>query len=356
MEKPEQIIHWKKLSKCFGGVILKKNKINICQFRLIILILFMLFNFSQLECKMIQSSTVINPTIYADYQSTSYLSGHPDITGKIKWKYKTMDDDIPVHLSLVGNLLIVGAQRSVSAIDFSIGNLIWNEPVRKEFDHVCTDEGVLVNTYFKLLNYKKKEYVSSFISTSEPSYMTFFQKSSSKILYAFKNIYESPERGGAPWEPWFTVMRYENEARKSYFSFSEEIHSTLLTKDDKCMVLLSKDKSYVIHPQGDMQNEKALSVTHTDVLCGSLSEAGTLLLIEKRKEKNILTCSPIDGKPMWETVLPDIALSNQPPAITPSGNILYMAGETLLSINNGKIQWSTEITNVPQYSYIVSVK
>jgi hypothetical protein len=301
------------------------------------------------------SSTVINPTLYADYQASSCLSGKPNVSGIIQWKHEKASSELPVHLSLVGDLLVVCNQESVQALNCHTGNLVWEEPVYKEFDYVCTDEGVLVKSYFELRKYNKKEYVKFLITASEPCYIPFFKKNDSYILYGFKALFEPAERGEKPPEPFYRVIRYQDEEMQSYFIVRNDIIiSNLLTKDDQIMVLLTKNKSYLIHPLGDMTNEKVTPVIRTNILSGSLSQTGDLLLVEKLDAGYFLECSQLDGKQKWKVEIPDISRGNQPPASTPSGSILYVAGESLLCIEAGKIRWSAEISGVPLASYITA--
>jgi hypothetical protein len=318
------------------------------------LILFCFLTFTLSEGKMNASSSIINPTLYADYQASSYLAGKPSITGTVKWKHDSANSDLPIHLSIVGNLLLTCNQQSIQAYDCHTGNIVWDEPVRKDFDYICTHEGVLVNKYYRLRDYTKKEYYSFLITTYELSYLTIFQKIGSRIIYAFRTIYEPQGRGEAPWKPQYTMMRYEDEERQSYFMLQDAVISNLLTKDDQIMVLLTKNKSYLIHPLGDMTNEKVTPVICTNILSGSLAPSGDLLLVEKLDTGYFLECSQLDGKQKWKVEIPDISRGNQPPASTPSGSILYVAGESLLCIDAGKIRWSAEISGVPLASYITA--
>jgi hypothetical protein len=344
-----------------GKNIIKTKQIVFSQIIVIKSIILLLINFSQSECKMIQQPKVINPVLYSDYQSSSYLPGHPRSLTKVAWIYKTKNDDEPVHLSLVGNLLIAGNQKTVTGLELSNGNLAWNEWIRKGFNHTCTEDGVMVDKS-TLLKFDTKEKTELPISAGDTRYVLIFQKVGSRIVFACRNIYEPVERGEAPWVPHVRIVRYEISDYKETYAqilpvelrFSAEINSVLLTKDDKQMVLLSKEKSYAIHPLEDMEKEIPISVSHTNIQCGSLSESGNLLLVEKRDKGNYLKCSSLDGKQKWETELPEGALCDQPPACTPKGNILYMAGDKLVSINNGTIQWSTGIDYIPEHSFLTA--
>jgi outer membrane protein assembly factor BamB len=304
-----------------------------------------------------QSLKIINQTKFADYQSSSYLFDSPKVSGKIKWKYKTETNEVPDHMSLAENMLIIGTQNSVQALDCAQGCIYWNEPIYKNFIHTSTEYGALIDSYFKLRKYKNKEYNQKMINTTFTCYINFFKKSGIQVLYSFQALFDRPERGEPPYKPLFRILRYDNEETEvpsAYIFVNDKINSVMLTKDDTKMILLSKNKSYVIHPLGDMQSENVVPVSHDIIQCGSLSESGDLLLVEKRDNGNYLKCTSLDGAKKWETELPDSTLCDQPPACTPAGNILYMTGNFLVSINKGRIKWLKDIAYIPEHSFLTA--
>jgi hypothetical protein len=312
--------------------------------KLLVSIFFLMVTvFISAEGKMNSKTEVINPALYADYQSSSYLAISPSVSWKQRWKYLFSNSSKcgkAVHISIAGDAVVVGCERSAMCLKEHAGELLWEEPLRKKFDYRCSEEGLLVDVFARMRRYTSGEKISRFISTPENCYLTLFEVSGENLFYAYRTLFEPHDRGEEPWKPRFTIEHFVNGREYSYYSIHEPVVANLFSKDLKHFVAVTENRTFTLQPLTDMQTTGAVKAEYGNLITGSLLPDGNLALIEKRDDSYFLRESQFDGKSIWELSISGTAKTNQPPAHTPAGQVFYLAGDELLCVEKGAVRWT----------------
>lgn len=319
--------------------------------------------------KMTQS-IIINGKRYANWQNSSFLPVSGNLKGNELWNSspaKQYSDDSPYLLCLGNSTLISAYIKGINARNSHTGDLNWAKEFINLCDFVLDTEGIWVaspgDAFYKISLQNIKINEVKIVLFSDYPKLLYLQPDKDNYLYVYNRYpssFDKPELDDG-----FTITNLNVNQRKIDYEYYTKTIATwfTLSNDNKNCYIAT---AYLLYsfPLSIKSDKDINKIDFPFIISISVYSDGNLIVCQdtdKNKKiptpqnKRILSLSP-QGKINWEVPINEFSKSGQPPAFAPGGNIYYCAGNTLLCIKEGKIEWEYELTTGITEIYLTVLK
>ncbi len=315
------------------------------------------YNLKKGKHKMTQS-VIINEKRYANWQNSSFLPVIGTLKGDELWNtpiLKQYIGDSPYHLCMGDNCLIAVYIKWVDVKQQSTGYRIWTREFYNLSDFTLDTEGIWVvspnDSFYKISVQNNKTEEVNIVFFSDYPKLLFIQPDKDNYFYIYNRFPSSFDKPVL--DEGFIITTFNATERKIHFEYNENTIAlcSVLSNDKKECFLAAAYHLYSFPIPASSEKDinkinfpfiKSLSV-YTDGNLIAAQDIDQYKKIPEPKNKRIVSLTP-KGKINWEVPINELSKSGQPPAFAPGGNIYYCAGNTLISIKEGDVEWEYEIT------------
>lgn len=312
------------------------------------LVVFFFISCNALGYRMENSTSIINPMPYADCARTSYLPVKGRLSGEDVWSSSSTELQVslpPLWLAIREHMLLVGYNNEIIALNVETGKSIWRVPIKRQFNFLCNEEGVLIDRFTKWRPFDTNEIISHHISKPDNSFITSYFQDDEWLWYGFYTT-KLPTRRGKKQNYWYQFNRHRNGNSGFEWSYRVDGRSlgSLCTVDGGIFWIVMSDQVRFFSPE-NAYDSSVQTISAPGIISFACDHYGNLLLVTYEEEAFYLKQYSLSREEDWKVLLSNVSRTMQPPASSPKG-MIYVGDKTgVAAIENGEEKWRVELSN-----------